>query len=634
MKDLTIEISLPLAAQWNETDNMASNLRALPRGGCEPVGVPETVMGSAGAERVVLASGKVLTVGADRLTLALDSAAAGTLGAPFLSLLDEAVADEAIIFTADGPEWFAGGECRGASPADLDVEISCAAAGRTLSAPMVCPALTGSYPRMSGELTADDRLALAAALRRTLQTIGDEARANGLIVQPAWAAWRLTDTDGRTIACGAPQRLGTLSGASTLHFSATRSGSTGFTIESSATVSIAASRLKLRVGRTASEFWRSRAARLQVVVWPDCMELQGVTGRFVEQTSQTSSLSLSPVLAELPRSGVPQLEQTIGEPLQGVEATLAPSLPAEPFDWDGESTAAAEPLRASLAYRSGSLTVYAEAGAPGMLAVASSADPLTVRARARVCPGAILRVCAPVGSGGGWNYGRHHLLVFSTDCIYAVSIDGKLSAVSSSQLMRGGIGRTDAVASAHDAVYVAAADGRLLRLRGSRAEVVAAPLRPVALGWSAAFGELWLLDADGSAATIDSRGRASLRRDFAPVCFVEPQMAVDSAGALRSLAREQAEAVAVEWARRIEAPARMPIARRVEWLLDSARAEELRLALLADSGGGRQRLVELTVNGEVNAPVGARFRAPRRPYMTMRLSGVMAPPSRICGVRI
>lgn len=626
----TVKFDLPKMEEWVDGENMAVNLRQGRGEGATsvPVGVPAVVAADAGAACAVLESGSVLTVGSDMLSLSLDGVSAGRLGAPFLSMLTEG--DEALIFTSEGPEWVAEGNCQGMAPADLDVKIESEAVAETFSATVVCPDLIGPYSRLSGELTADDRRRAASAAAAALSAVEAQARARGLFVGPCRVGWRIVDSGGRTIASGAPQTVGSLPSMPTLQFTASKSG-TGFSVDTTAALTLAGRRLRLRVGRSASDFWRRRAVCIEVSVSADCMELGGVTGRLSEQSASTSTLSLTPLLAETAGRGE-ALGATVENPLEGTDSVLTPGGGAPAL---GAAPADVSPLRAAVAFRSGSLTAYALEGRTGVLAVASSADPLTVRAEARVCRGRIVRICAPAGMSGGWNYGRHHLLVFSTDGIYAVSVDGRLQTVLAACVFgSGGICRADAVAAAPSALYAVLSTGRLLRVSGTRVEEVDVACGALALGRGDLRGELWILARDGRIFVLDRSGRLAMRSTVAVRRFEGSGLAVDTSGALRDLDREEEADVAVGWSRRFGAPASPSLLRRVEWRLDSAGVRNFDLSLSADSGGGRQRVVALRVNGAVNAPLRADVRLPRRPWLTAQVSGLVASATRLGELRL
>lgn len=628
-----MRIELPKAAEWSVAGNYAENLRSATiagHRGCVPVGHARTLLADAGAHTAVLTDGRVVSVGTDLRTLSIDGSPAGTLGADFLSALADG--GQIIIFTTAGAEWFSDGTLQGAAPGAPEVSIGLNAQTVRFTAEVVPPSpLKGTYNRLSESLQAIDRQAMVAPVEAALRSVRAQALLRGMLTQPSWISWQMKDIDGRVIARGEPARFGSLQGNTPLAFRAGKSG-TVFSPTGSATLAVEAYGLNIEIARARSEFWQKRVRMLEVIMWADCMRVKGTTGHFTELDSSTSTLTVTPQLEETERGEEAVVAARIDYPLLGVSANLA----LDELEWctpGAEAVTAGTSVTPTEICPAGSINVYVPAGAPGSVEIAPAGNPLHPQLRATVCRGRILRVCPPVGSGGGWNYGRHHLLAFATDGIYAVSIDSALTRLSATRICTDGIVRPDAVTASPDAVYVATASGRLLALTGTRTREVAAPVAPVALGWSATFSELLVLGADGRIAAIGADGRASMRSLFRAGRMVGTSMAVDSAGALRDLAVEDAGPVPVVWRRREpDADSGKSLWRRAVWMLDSERAIGLSLAILADGGGTPQRLIELTVNGPVNAPLTAAFRAPRRPYLTAELHGVLVAPARLLAV--
>lgn len=620
----TFRIELPAAADWRAGEYEAENLRALPGGGCVAVGIPAVAQGGAGNFCALLEGGDVLTAGDDFHDLYLNGEPAGSVGAPLLGVLPRGEG-EALLLTADGAEWFAAGRCRGAGPSGLGVGFALGEAEMTLTATVAAATLKGTYHRDDDQLLPADCAALLPGARAALEAIQGQARRRGLVAGPCWVAWRLTDAEGRTLAQGAPVRLGALAATATVQFRASREG-TEASLTAAGSMSAEARPLLMTLTGSLGEFWAARATRLEVALWSEREEMAGVTGRFASSAGQLV-LNLVPHVAETPREGQPDMRQLFAAPFAAGTVTLSPAEGAVE-DWAEDSA----PLRASTAYAGGTVVAYALSGRPGVMAVASAEDPTRLRAEGRVASGRIFRICAPVGSAGGWNYGRHHLVVFASDGIYAVSVDSRLQTLSSSLLSEEGVGRADAVAVTASGIYVATASGLLLRLKGSKAERVEVPMALAALGWNPRPGELWLLDAEGGVGILDSRGRFARRRGMAPVSFPAPGYAVDAAGNLRDLGRELTLSPAVRWRRRVDDPFAAAGRRRAVWKIDSPRAVVLALSLAADSGGGAQRMLALSLLGPVNAPVAASFIAPARTYLTLEINGTAQTGSRFLAV--
>lgn len=627
-----MKFDLPKADEWNFAENYAENLRSATVAGekvCVPVGTPRTVQSEAGLLTTVLPGdgGGVLSVSDDYHDVMFNGQPAGSLGAPLLSVLPLGTSGDAVLFTPAGPTWFSQGRVQGAAPEGASVRLTESAERLTLSSQVLPPALTGNYSRLSGPLTAEDAAAFADAVKGCLQSIRAQAESCSRWVQPAWVSWRMVDADGRTVCSGTPQRVGSIQGSNVLTFKTRLSDSGNAVIDNSATVSVRAYMLSVSIGKCDSTFWRSRVKALEILAWPELAEITGVTGAFTHTSSTEGTLTLLPNIREMQREEVgTQIVARIEHPLDGVDCQL-PLMKLNDATLAEES----EQIAAAAVYSGGTLTAYALAGETGIIAVAASDDPLMARVRKKVCQGRIISICAPIGGGGGWNYGRHHLLVFSTDGIYSVSVDSNMKNVSSAMIHAIGVNRPDAVAGASDCVYVANSAGALMRLRGSKMSPAECPLRVAAVCWNGARSELWGATAQGAAAVIDSAGRFSLRSDIAVSRFPAPAMAVDTTGALCDLADELPVNIHIGWRRRTvnDRPAAHKPLRMAQWRIDTERATDLRLKLTADSGGEPQRLLELTVNGPINAPIRTTMLAPYRPYLTASLEGTVRPPARI-----
>lgn len=625
-----IDIKLSGAGRFSREGEYAENLRmnALAGGaGCVGVGVPVVGLHDAGSRTVSL-GGKILTVGSDMRTLALDGVPAGELSGHFLSALADG--DRMIIFTDSGPEWLSGDSLQGAAPGVTDVALTVGTSVSSLSAEVSPPStLSGTYTRLTEALQDVDCRAMVALVMSALDQLRASAALRGLLTQPAWVSWRMVDVDDRIVARGVPQRVGELQGGGNLTFRAAKTD-TSFSLSGTSTVSVNAYGLTLSVGRSASEFWRRRVRTLEVILWPDCMRVASTSGNFVAVDSSTSTLTVAPRLEETARSGDGIIAARVDMPLEGVTFSLFLSDFGDASE--GAESVGADGLHVSVLHAAGSINAYALNDEPGVIAVAPASDPLRPVVKSRICRGDILRICSPAGGGGGWNFGRHHLVAFASDGVFAVGVDGALSKISATPICGEGVARADAVAAAPDALYFATSAGRLLRLRGARIERVSVAVEPVALVWCGAFGELLLMDSGGTLYALDGAGGLSARTLFSGRRFVEPAMVVDGKGELRMLEREAGEDVNVEWRSRV-ADGGAAIRRRAEWVIDAADSD-LTLSITLDGGGVPQRALELLLRGPVNAPVSAVFRAPRRPWLTARLAGRVSPPARLTALRV
>ncbi|MCM1309858.1 MAG: hypothetical protein NC301_02390 [Bacteroides sp.] len=618
MKKITV--TLPKAAEYNAAENCAENLRinAL---GCVPVGLPKQLLANAGTYTQRVGS-RLLSVAADGKTLSLDGREAGTLSGCFLSALADG--NRTIIFTDAGIEWLQGDALEGASPQHAGVAFSAVQSSQTLTAEVTPPSkLSGSYTRTNEALQADDCRAMVAPVESALNQLSASAALRGMLTQPAWVAWRMTDADGRVVAQSEPIRFGRLQGAAPLSFAASKSGST-VSVSGTASLSVSPYSLKLSIPRSNSAFWRRFVRNLEVILWPDCVQVAGTSGHL-----NADSLTVTPQLAEPSRQGSGIIAARVALPLEGATATLFLDNLGDAAD--SEMTYGNLPV--SIVHCAGTINAYALNGEPGVIAVAPAADPLRLKVKTKICRGDILRICSPAGSAGGWNYGRHHLLAFATDGVYAVSVDSSMTRIAASLICSEGVSRSDAVGVAPDCIYFATSTGNLLRLKGSRVEPQNLPLVAEAVCWSAPYGELWVMIKGGPLYAMTADKLLTRRSIITADRFVEPAMAVDYQGVLRNLAEEESVAVAVKWCRRMEFDSKGK-EHRVAWHIDAQNSVSLLLGISLDCGGAPQRALQLSVDGPINAPLTATFRAPRRSHLTASLAGLLQPPARLSALAL
>lgn len=640
---MKLDFNLPKPSELSKSDFYAVNLRRC--GAClKPVGCPPTLFPEAGCRNFRLPSGRILSIGDDRHDLFIDGESIGALSSPFGALLPDGPDDDCIILTTNSaPEWLVGGQLRGKfTPLKSEVSLS-ATAGTPLEQSVEPLKLSGSYPRSSGTLTAPDTQKAAATLRNALTALEERAAGAAMRVQPVWMAWQMLDSAGKVISRSEPQLICSAAGfqgADGVEMTLTRKDGK-FTDCSSGSMKVNAYSVRLKIERAADSWRRSRAASLEVIASPPLEFITGATGAFNMVDSTSSVLYLSPLGADpasiealetRSRADFPNSARVIARvpmPLEGVDMTIG----VTPLDSGGIWTETIAEPHAVCAYRGGSAVVYADASNPGMLLAAHASSPLAPVGSAKVATSRIHAICAPVGSSGGWNYGRYHLLAFAADGVYAVSIDRSLTSISSSLIHRGGVSSPSAVVSALDAIYFATTSGSLLRLRGTSLSSVDIPFPVASLAFVETTGELWMTAADSSiTATLNlASDRICVRTDLHASRFdPESALAVDSAGGLRDLSVETPKAVSVQWTRRIAADFRSCM---VEWRLDSPLLSSLELTLAVDGGGRPQRVNSVKINGRLNAPLRLRVLSPARPYLSVIFNGTVDPSTRFNGIK-
>lgn len=619
---------LPTSENFSPDTHFAANLRPQ-NGALTPCGCPRTLLPSAGARNFRLESGQILSVGPDMHTLYIEGREIGSLSSPFGALLPGG-----LILTTNGQaEWIVNGSLCGAFQSGLDFTFT--AQPRQQTQVSVEPlSFSGTYQRSSGTLTAKDSASAASALRMALKDMEQSAADSGLRLQPVWVAWQIKDADSRVIARSEPVCVADFQCLQGFTMPVTHSG-TKLTAAGSGVMTGAPYSLHLSMERCPDDWKRAKAARLEVYVGPQIQFLTGAQGVFEAIDSSHSALVVAPTgsdaaglaaakaSARTSFASQGRLCLEVNWPLEGFEADIPVAALDADQSW-GRNLGEPHAIEALCA---GSATFLADAERTGVMLTALSSAPTSPVGEQKVASGRILRICTPAGGGGGWNYGRYHLLVFATDGIYAVSADRSLSVISSTLIHQHGISRPDAVAVSANAIYCATTSGQLLRIKGSTIAPLELPFTPVAL--CSVGSELWVVTAEGNTLTINSAGGICRRTDCAAVSFstgLHP-LAVDTAGALRDLAYELPLPTAVEY----RAPLSEPLPRHAlaAWHISSPLATDLRLSLHAHSGATPVPVVTLKVQGQINAPIRARVLAPCRPYATLTLAGSLAPTSKI-----
>lgn len=623
---MTHRFCLPTAENFSFSDRFAANLR--PRNGVlTPCGCPRTLLTHAGAENFRLDSGSILSVGDDRHTLYIDGNEIGSLGAAFGALLPGG-----LVLTANGDaEWLMGGKLCGTFKDNIDFSFS-ASASEDMSVSVDEIKFSDSYPRSSGTLTAKDCATAATALRKAMRQMEESAALSGKRVQPVWVAWQIKDADSKVIARSQPQLVGDFQCLQGFTMPVRHDGDKLTAMGAGVLVGRPYT-LHMSMERCVDDWKRAKAVMLEIFVSPQLGYMTDARGAFSEVDSVHSVLMVSPLgaddaslervksaaLASFGSQGSLCLQ--VRYPLEGFDVEIPVGAMDMERSW-GRQLAEPKVVEALCA---GSATFMADAENTGVLLTALSSTPLSPIGSQKVSAGKILRIVTPAGGGGGWNYGRYHLLVFAADGIYAVSADRSLTVISSTLLHSCGIDRPDAVAVSPDAIYCATMSGRLLRIKGSSITPLEVPFTPIAL--CSCGHELWILTSTGRTLTVNSAGGICLRTDVNAQSFstdLHP-MAVDSSGALRDLACELPLPTRVEYSAPLPEP--LPRHSMMSWHIASTLVRDLTLSVLASSGADPIPVVTLTLQGSINSPVTARLLSPAHPYSALSLSGTLSPAS-------
>ncbi len=263
----------------------------------------------------------------------------------------------------------------------------------------------------------------------------------------------------------------------------------------------------------------------------------------------------------------------------------------------------------------------------GCLLTTSVISPMEVESAVEVSQAPVVAVTPAVRSAAAWDFARRHLYAFGLGGIHAVAVSGGRTAVSSHPVDPRPVESAAAVAWSPGGVYVAAS-GQLLRLAGTRTEVVAGRFAADAIGWCGADNSLHLISggcdrmvmsAGGawySAPAADRRG-CSLISGGGAVLLSDGESVADVAVA------EEGRPVPILFYRRVSAGSPAAV-KAVECSLRATGAS-LTLSLCGDNGSGHPHLIaSMDVDGDVNAPLvlPVIFPCPFI-FFTVSLSGIV-----------
>ena len=134
-----------------------------------------------------------------------------------------------------------------------------------------------------------------------------------------------------------------------------------------------------------------------------------------------------------------------------------------------------------------------------------------------ICPG-IFRLTVPVGSSGGWNYGRHHLMAWGADGVYAVSADRALRSIAAS-LVHSPVCRGPMLWLWLRSAYMPSCPRDVSCVSPERGQRLWTGWQMPSVPDGAVSKELWTADPAGRVTVLTARGGYFSRTDVAVLTF-------------------------------------------------------------------------------------------------------------------
>lgn len=274
----------------------------------------------------------------------------------------------------------------------------------------------------------------------------------------------------------------------------------------------------------------------------------------------------------------------------------------------------------------------------GLMAVTSSADNFNVRAVAAL-PARVQAIGRAYSAGGVWEWKRPRFNVFGADAIYLAIAEAGGDTLTLNALHGCGIVSRHAVADAGECLY-ALAGGSIVRLKGSRATVMADGVTAQMLGWDGTACALIAASADDNEAVhfLPDSGMASFCTSL--VCrggwlsHAGHVFAVTDAG-LCDLSRrdDTAGPVSVRWhAQFAPGGRRRFLPRRLTWMLkttDFRGTLTVSRSLLGYGAPAPATITRLKVSGYVRSPLTCPLAGHRAVDLDLMLEAEVAPDFRM-----
>lgn len=262
----------------------------------------------------------------------------------------------------------------------------------------------------------------------------------------------------------------------------------------------------------------------------------------------------------------------------------------------------------------------------GMVLAAATETPLSPFASLDASQGAVTAISSAVRSSSSWDFGRAHMYLFTTAGIYALAVTRSRRLASCQLLDRRPVTTRDAVTVTPSAI-IAIAAGDLVEVTASRVKTIVRRTDYRAIGYNSAFDELLCLRNDSTLLVRNLSCDYLYRRDITPIAFYyDGTLHAVCADTLLDMSVESpTDAINVTWQHRIRTTSPTSRISLVAWSVYTS-AASMSLSLRGDHGGNTPLpLLNLSIEGSVNAPVSARIIAPAHRYLSLTLSGTVAP---------
>lgn len=494
------------------------------------------------------------------------------------------------------------------------------------------------YSQWRAPLARTDVTALTAMLRGAWNALTSDAAADGYHTTPMLVRWAVRLHDDTYLWMSDPVRVGDATLANADRITAmVDSGSNGFTGIQPSVMTMKRYTLDITVDSGIAAEWLPLVKSIDVLATDEATLLSST--RSLDYRCITRMTSPREYLLEMGltrRSADAIARQLDASPWHLIaSAPASAALSGNDFVFSTESSQLTNEQCADVGamMRATGLVCSTAAGGRlycctqgGEIIVSAPGNALSAAHRRSVfgaSPLAMAVVTKPLYSGG---FGRYPVYVFTDDGVYAIP-QSATGFLGEARL----VDRTviDAAVSPVEGggdVWFVSRHHQLCRLSGTKLIVCARYISCKYLAWCNAYGELWMLPAQGNPVVRLASGAMSERTVAAVQLYSDPRhaVAVGSDGTILDLEQEQSASMPVTWVSHPVAlnPLLGSSVRRVVWHL-SGQSADLNLQVTGQRGIMAQDSVVslITVRGDIDQPLATAPMAVRARTVHLTVTG-------------
>lgn len=273
---------------------------------------------------------------------------------------------------------------------------------------------------------------------------------------------------------------------------------------------------------------------------------------------------------------------------------------------------------------------------PGTVAVSHFNNPLTLTASQHICNGSITSITPAVRSSSSWDFARTHAYLFTTDGIFATSINAAHTAISSHIIDNRHIINKDMVAFANNAVY-AIASGDQISISGAKSTTIRPDIHADGIIWSNIFHSLLATTHESKALIID------ITHNSTSTCDMPANSSLYNVNGMPLIYNNESiyiftshNSTNIKWSHDFHIINPHQRITHATFFIAASHFDGT-IALRAHGGAGLDNsypITTLNIDGAINAPIPIKIIAPHRPYINISIDANTSPDFTLHSVKL